>query len=141
MDYYLDSCVIVSAFVPDANSLVAESWFKSAGTAKLIVSDWTITEIPSGIGRLVRAGVFSTEQGNETWQHIANWLVSRCHIESVIRFDLREAANSQSIWHIGLRAGDALHLATARRLDCRLITFDKILTKACSHFNVPFSLL
>jgi uncharacterized protein len=141
MDYYLDSCVVVSAFISDANSSSAESWLKSVGTEKLVASDWTVTEIPSGIGRLVRTEVFSTEQGNDVWRHMTTWLEDRCNIENVTRLDMRFAANFQSVWHVGLRAGDALHLAIARRLNCQLITFDKMLAKACTHFDVPFFLL
>jgi uncharacterized protein len=141
MAFYLDSCVIVSAFVPDANSAAVDNWLRAYGNQPMIASDWTIAELPSSIGRLVRKTQLSTTDGDATWHKMVDWVEKSCAVETVVSGDFRRAAEFQAHWPLGLRAGDSLHMSVAKRLGAHLITADKILARACLHFEIEQSLL
>jgi uncharacterized protein len=48
-----------------------------------------------------------------------------------------QAARIADRYDLGLRGGDALHLAIARDAGCRVATFDKRMSDAALQFGIP----
>ena len=98
---YLDTSVVVALLTPEESSSRALNWFAQS-REPLISSDWLITETHSALGMKQRHhGLF----------HQAAEL-------------LKDSA-------LGLRAGDALHLAVALHSRCtRLTSFDHAMHRA-----------
>jgi uncharacterized protein len=136
MNYYIDTCVIISAVQVDAHTERICDWLSKRRASELVTSDWTLTETPSALGRLVRMKDISAEAAQTKWRDVQTWLADEFHVETPISSDFRKAAEYQTAWSLGLRAGDALHLAIADRLGITVVTTDYILAQACSHYNV-----
>lgn len=136
MSDYLDTSVIVSAVADEPASPRVRRWLGEAEAGGLHVSWWSLTEFTSALSLKVRIGRFSLEQRAEAsaaWQKLRETSLSMlpvtpAHFETAARFaDHHE---------LGLRAGDALHLAVASASGHRLVTLDATLAKAAPALGV-----
>lgn len=126
---YLDTSVLGAIFFrePGAAGLVAR--LESQRKETLMISAWTLTEMAS-VGRIkLRTGAIDAEMCRKAlgnFQRFASMHLGTAEIEPA---DFRTAAvliESPT----PLRAGDALHLAVARRLGARLASLDRRLCVA-----------
>jgi uncharacterized protein len=136
MIYYLDTCVILSAVQADGYSENVDAWLKTRRTSELVTSTWTFTEAVSALGRLVRMKDLSSDEAFAKYQDIETWLTDEFQVEAVLTADFSVAAERQTHWSLGLRAGDAIHLAVATRIGATVVTTDHALERACAHYNV-----
>jgi uncharacterized protein len=136
MIYYLDTCVILSAVQRDGYSENVDAWLEPRRTSELVTSAWAFTEAVSALGRLVRMNELSPEAAFAKYRDIESWLTDEFHVEAVLAVDFSTAAERQTHWSLGLRAGDAVHLAVAARIGATLVTTDHALEQACVHYNV-----
>jgi uncharacterized protein len=136
MAFYLDTCVILSAIQRDAYSDSVDVWLHERRTSELVTSEWSLAEAASALGRLVRMNDLTPAAAMAKYQDIQIWLADEFHVEAVGGADFITAAERQTIWSLGLRAGDALHLAVAARIGAILVTNDQTLARACDHYNV-----
>jgi uncharacterized protein len=136
MVFYLDTCVILSAVQADAHSENVDAWLNVRRTSELVTSVWMLTEAASALGRLVRMNDLTPEAAMEKYRDIQIWLADGFHVEDATPSDFSAAAERQTTWSLGLRAGDALHLAVAARIGAILVTTDDTLARACVHHNV-----
>ena len=126
---YLDTSVLGAIFFrePGAADLVAR--LESQRKAKLMISAWTLTEMASIGGIKQRTGAMDAEtrqQAIANFQRFASMHLVTVEIDPA---DFRTAAvliESPT----ALRAGDALHLAVARRLGARIASLDHRLCAA-----------
>jgi uncharacterized protein len=135
--YYLDTCVVISAFMKDANSERVLAWLGGQQDTLLHVSDWVITEAPSSLGRHIRKGEVSVEDGNMIWLRMQKWFDTDCQIMDLRTDDYKRAAKLLSNWSLGLRAGDALHLAACERFDFHLVTHDRKFSRIAEQNGIP----
>lgn len=136
MIFYLDTCVVLSAIQDDAYSENVDAWLSNRRTSELVTSAWTLAEAASALGRLVRMNDLTAEAAMAKYQDIQIWLADEFHVEVLTGTDFSTAAERQTIWSLGLRAGDALHLAVAARLGATLVTTDYALEQACVYYNM-----
>lgn len=126
---YLDTSVLGAIFFrePGAASLVTR--LESRRKEGLMISAWTLTEMSSIGGIKHRTGAIDAamrQQALANFQRFASMHLGTVEIEPA---DFRTAAvliESPAT----LRAGDALHLAVARRLGARIASLDKRLCTA-----------
>ena len=126
---YLDTSVLGAIFFrePGAADLVAR--LESNRKEKLMISAWTLTEMASIGGIKQRTGTIDAEtrqQAIANFQRFASMHFVTVEIDPA---DFRTAAvliESPT----ALRAGDALHLAIARRLGARVASLDRRLCAA-----------
>lgn len=126
---YLDTSVLGAIFFrePGAADLVAR--LESQRKEKLMISAWTLTGMVSIGGIKQRTGAIDTEtrqQALANFQRFASMHLGTAEIEPA---DFRTAAVLLES-PITLRAGDALHLAVARRLGARFASLDHRLCAA-----------
>jgi predicted nucleic acid-binding protein len=96
----------------------------------------TLTEIASALAIKVRTGALSPEQRAEV---IAAWTSLRTASLTMLPITEAHFAGAASyIDHIdlGLRAGDALHLAVAAGAGQMMVTLDKLLANAATALGV-----
>lgn len=129
---YLDTSALAKLYVPEAGSDALEALL--VGRRDLIVSDLAVTELTSAITRRQRTGDLSTAQVDRLYRRI----VADVGGGEFVRAELTPAIHREAErlllrvgTRMGLRAADALHLATAGAVDARtLITFDARMASA-----------
>lgn len=131
--------MLVPALVPERFSNPAEDWIGVRLSGSLAISGWTHTEVASALAQKQRAGAITAErraQAAEFWKSISG-LMTLARVEPD---DFAIAAELVDAGLRGLRSGDALHLAVARRADFALATFDRDLADAAEAVGVEVAL-
>jgi predicted nucleic acid-binding protein len=127
---YLDTSVLVSAFLPEATSARVHAWLREHGEEALVISDWTRTEFASALALKVRRQELNNTQAAQVQAlFIESADASFVQLE-ISRTDFRLAAQLCAQADSGLRAGDALHLAVTLQHGAQLLTLDKTLHAA-----------
>jgi predicted nucleic acid-binding protein len=121
---YLDTSVVVALLTPEERSAHALDWFAQS-REPLISSDWLITETHSALGIKQRHHGLSSEARLAAEVQFERLLQGGVELRSLDRGRFRQAAELLQNPALGLRAGDALHLAVALHSRCtRLASFD-----------------
>jgi predicted nucleic acid-binding protein len=117
---YVDTSVIVSFFIRDDQALKARAW--AASGARVVLSDWTLTEFTSALSHQVRLGALTDRERADVETAFDRWK-SRLVVLEVGRDRFDEARGLMRV-HRRLRAPDALHLAIALSSGLALATAD-----------------
>lgn len=127
---YLDTSVVVALLTPEESSSRALNWFAQS-REPLISSDWLITETHSALGIKQRHHGLSAEAHQAAGEQFERLLQSGIELRSLDRSLFRQAGELLKDSVLGLRAGDALHLAVALHSRCtRLCSFDRAMHRA-----------
>lgn len=132
---YVDTSVLVAYFLPETYSEQAEFAMQNPQNYPLAISAWTETELHSALGIKCR-----TEQIDELAMQAVlerfHSLRSHFIFLPIMAEDYLAANQLLKNWQTGLRAGDALHLAIAKRMACPLISLDDRLVRAGIHAGI-----
>ena len=121
---YLDTSVVVALLTPEERSPQALNWFEQC-SEPLFSSDWIITEAHSAISLKQRHHGLSHAARQAAGQQFERLLQGGVELRPVDRDRFRQAADLLQDSALGLRAGDALHLAVALHSRCtQLASFD-----------------
>lgn len=133
---YLDASVLVSLLLGESSSAAVERWIASV-ELPLLVSDFAAAEVSSAISLAVRQGRETAANGADRLADFDDWRAGAPTIRiDVDAGDIRMADQIVRAFDLGLKAPDALHVATAQRLNARLITLDRRLLRAASALGV-----
>ncbi len=126
---YLDTSVLGAIFFREAGAANLVTRLENQRKEKLMISAWTLTEMASIGGIKQRTGAIDAntrQQAIANFQRFASMHLVTVEIDPT---DFRTAAvliESPAV----LRAGDALHLAIARRLGAKIASLDHRLCAA-----------
>ena len=138
---YLDTSVIVPLIVPETISSRARSWFDRLdlkSTKELALSAWALTEFTSAMGIKVRNREITSEQGKAARAFLEDALLPNMTVVEVTPTDFRLAETMLREFALGLRAGDALHLATASRCAAQqFVSLDRKLCRVAEALGLP----
>lgn len=126
---YIDTSALGAIFFrePGAADLVAR--LEQQRKARLMISAWTLTEMASIGGIKQRTGAIDASTRQQALANFQRFASANLGMTEMEPGDFRTAAVFIET-PIALRAGDALHLAVARRLGACIASLDRRLCEA-----------
>jgi predicted nucleic acid-binding protein len=126
---YLDTSLIVAAITNEAATKSARTWLGD-NPGKFHISDWVITEVSSALSMKMRTGALTAAHRAEIQAFFRRMIIENFTLLPVTSAHFHRAALFADQHDLGLRAGDALHLAIASDAGARLCTLDRRLAEA-----------
>ncbi|WP_236697459.1 type II toxin-antitoxin system VapC family toxin [Sphingomonas sp. Leaf357] len=107
------------------------------GEGSLYVSEWCDTEVSSALALKLRTGALSVEKRAEALAMWRGWRDRVLTLSPVASNHFTAAAGFVDQHMLGLRAGDALHLAIAASAGLRIVTLDRTMADAAPALGIP----
>lgn len=135
---YLDTSVLVSLLVPETASPQVKAWMQAHANTPLAISDWTLTEFASAMGIKQRTQQIPPALAADTYLVVEKLVHDSLVCLSPIKSDYQQATQWLRDAGLGLRAGDALHLAIATRHACTdIVSRDRGFVAAAVGLGLP----
>lgn len=135
MRRYLDASVIVPFLLPEPSTPLVVDFLLMAGT-QLTIGDFAAAEVSSAVSRLARIQHISPSQASEVLERFDDWRADISDTITLSPEDLRLADRFVRQFEHGLRAPDAIHVASCWRWELPLVTLDRRLARAATALGV-----
>jgi uncharacterized protein len=138
---YLDTSLLVAALTNETETQRMQSWLCQQNVDELAISDWVATEFSSALSIKLRMGQIRAAHRADALALFTRLGTDSLMVVAVSRLQVRTSARFADQYELGLRAGDALHLAICADHGATLCTLDRRLRDAGSALGVKTMLL
>ncbi len=138
---YIHTSVLVAALTRETETARMQTWLSNQQAGVLAISDWVVTEFSAALSMKLRASDIDAEQRAGVLAAFAALRADSFNVLDVSRPTFRMAALLADQSRLGLRAGDALHLAVCAEHGAELCTLDRRLSAAGRSVGVKATLL
>jgi predicted nucleic acid-binding protein len=138
---YLDTSLLVAALTREHKTAAVQGWLGAYDPNELDISDWVVTEFSSALSIKLRTGQIEPGHRAAALATFARLCAENLTILSISGLHFRLAARFADRQELGLRAGDALHLAICAEHGILLATLDRRLSEAATAVGVRTELL
>jgi hypothetical protein len=138
---YLDTSLLVAALTNEAETERMQCWLGRQPEDELAISGWVTTEFSSALSIKLRTGQIGAAHRADALAILTRLATDSFTVVPVSRLQFRTAARFVEQHALGLRAGDALHLAICADHGATLCTLDRRLSDAASALGLKTMLL
>jgi len=138
---YLDTSLLVAALTKEAETERMQQWLAEQDPDDLAISDCVVTEFSAALSFKLRTGGIEAAHRADALGMFTRLCSDSFIVMLVSRGQFRLAARFADQYALGLRAGDALHLAICAEQGATLCTLDRRQAEAASELGVKTSLL
>lgn len=126
---YVDTSALVALCVKEPRSDALTQWYLGCRD-ELVSSIWCVTEFASALGIKQHTGQITPDEASVAWLHFERLCANDLRLLPAEPTTFHQAARLTLNSASGLRAGDALHLATALEAKAqRLLTLDDVFSR------------
>jgi predicted nucleic acid-binding protein len=133
---YLDTSLLIAALTNEMETERMQHWLGRQPEDNLAISDWVATEFSSALSIKLRTGQIRVADRAAALATFTRLTIDSFIAIPVSRLDFRTAARLADQHAIGLRAGDAVHLAICANHGATLCTLDRRLGDAGSALGI-----
>ncbi len=135
MTLYLDASVLIPLVVTEPQHPDVAA-FLTHYEAPFIATSFARGEVVSGLARQYRKGSLTRAGAEALLDDLDAWYAANCRSPHIEDGDIKAATASVRRFELGLRLPDAIHLVSAQRLGCPLLTLDRPLHRAAEALGI-----
>jgi len=128
--WYLDTSLLVAALTKEAKTGLAQSWLGERSADDMLVSDWVGAEFSAALSIKLRNNSITEAHRGQSLDGYSQLCADSFIVLPVTRREFHLAAAFADRSALGLRGGDALHLAICAGQNATLCTLDRRLSEA-----------
>ncbi len=134
--FYLDTSFVVASLSSETSTITAQHWLDDHLNSTLVCTAWVHVEVVSALGLKVRANQMNQGQHGEVIAAWENLRQDSLTVLPILPNTFDTAAKFLTQHELGLRSGDALHLAVAALSNLSLVTFDRRMAAAAAQLGI-----
>jgi predicted nucleic acid-binding protein len=138
---YLDTSLLVAALTREIKTERVLTWLDDQEPTELAISEWVATEFSAALSIKLRTGQIEASGRAGALAKFAGLCAESLAVLPISDIHFRTAARFADQHALGLRAGDALHLAICADHGATLYTLDRRLSEAGSALGMSTTLL
>ncbi len=138
---YLDTSLLVAALTRETKTAHVQAWLDDQEPAEMAISEWVATEFSAALSIKLRTRQIEPDDRADALGKFAQLYAESFAVLAVSGIHFRTAARFADQYALGLRAGDALHLAICADHGAALATLDYRLSEAGSTLGLRTTLL
>jgi len=137
---YLDTSLLVAALTSEAKTARVQAWLGNQEPDELAISEWVVTEFSAALSIKLRTQQIEVDNRANAVAKFAAWCAESLVFLPISGLHFRTAARFADQHALGLRAGDALHLAICADHGATLCTLDRRQSEAGSTLGIRTAL-